>query len=246
MKLAGVCSNSVSCVYDALKKRNLSVSVLKSKIKDTSFILCPSYNTFERHYDELSKSKSTILLFDNVLFLTELECPILDVKVERFRSWASIPLVIDEINVQDKDYTSVMEHLPNFVQNRPKGRVARELFYLLDCTNIGANRSEFLNLLYMSWFNGKSKIPYKKYIKTPFDKKLFNKFFSFIDSIPNFVNNCKQIYDLKSKGKAINYEKFGDKLYPASFVKWLFNDYKILNTKIVHFGEDKDGDSDSE
>ena len=244
MKLVGICNNSVADVYLALKAHGKKVGIIKGKkIKDSNYLLCPCANTFFKYFDTLSKSKSIIVLFDNVLFLTEIGCPIVDCKVNKFSSYVSTPFHHEDIDVVAEDKQYSIDYLPNFVGYRPKGKIGRELFYLLDCSSIGDKRAEFLLKLYNNWFAGNYKIGYEEYVKNSFDKHLLKRFFDFIKSKKDFVKCCKLLYSFKQQGKGVNYNSYATKEYPASFIKWLFNDYRLLNNKIVHFGENENGNS---
>lgn len=233
MKLAGIANTSVAEVKQHLKDAFVLGDKMSTKC---DIILCPSYRIFKKWHKNLLKFKGTILLFENLVFLEELECPILDCEKQEHNCFVRKKLdysIIDK--VENKKYKKILKTFPNFVGGAPNEVFCNELFFVLDCSSLGTNRVKFCKSLYDFIFRGK-KLKLKKWVKFPYDLELFTRFKQFLGTQKQFLKNCKYIYDLKQQGKSVNYAKFSVDTDPKLY-KWLFKEDRIMNTKIVHFGE---------
>lgn len=250
MKLIGICTKPLSTIAEQLDKHDKNWAYfdtkksLKTVIENCSsdcIILCPNYFLLKDNIKELSKLKNTVVVFGNLLFLSEIvNINIIDIKQSSNNSaFISKPINYEELFDNDfkqysiKDYTH-LDHTAFLHDLRLKGKFGRLVFGCVNCTSVGENKTEFNRDLYDYLFNHqnikKLKTKLEVYNTDEYSSKMLGKLFKYFKTNEEFMEVMKFIGNQLQQHKPCNYAKLENKasdIYKYN-LKYMVKDYNMI------------------
>lgn len=243
MKLIGICTKPLCEVVRQLDHHGKKWVVLnKSKdIESDCFILCPNYFIFKKYVKDLCKTKATVIVFGNLLFLSEIvNIQIIDIKQSSNNSaFISKPINYEELFDNDfpqysiKDYKH-LDHTAYLHDLRMKGRFGRLVFNCVNCTSVGENKTHFNRNLYSYLFEHQNIKRLKKelgvYEVDDYSKKLLSKLYRYFKENDEFMGVMRFIGNQLKVHKPCNYGKLENKdqdIYKYN-LKYMVKDYNMI------------------
>lgn len=250
MKLIGICTKSLSEVCEQLDTHGKSWAYFDTKkslkkllsedINDT-IILCPNYFLFKDNVEILSKLKNTVIVFGNLLFLSEIvNINIIDIKQSSNNSaFISKPINYEELFDNDfkqysiKDY-SHLNYTAFLYDLRMKGKFGRLIFNCVNCTSVGEDKTTFNRYLYDFLFNHqnlkKLKNNLSPFITNDYSSKVFSMLYKYLKKNEEFMGVMRFIGNQLKIHKPCNYAKLENKsndIYKYN-LKYMVKDYNMI------------------